>query len=122
PGSVGSLELPRACRLDESLALLHRRPTGLDHDGPRLLLRVRDLAADLLDLAELLQLLREFRPGDAPRLHAVIVRVREDAHVHEVRLDRADVLAGSHVAFHRVLPTTLQLRIPGLDVHLHTWG
>jgi len=75
--------------------------------------------ADLLDLAEFLQLLLEFRPGDAARLHAVIVRIREDPHVHEVRLDRGDVLEGGHLDLGRDLPHPLEIRVTRLDVQLH---
>jgi len=55
------------------LEFLERRFARLDDEGFGPPLRVSDLALNLLDLAELLQLLLELRPGDAARFHPMIV-------------------------------------------------
>src|SRR2546428_66318 len=61
-------------------------------------------------------------PGDPPRFHAVIVRICEDPHVHEVRLDRGDVLEGGHLDLGRDLSHPLEVRVTRLDVQLHDRG
>src|SRR5437899_2651576 len=94
---VDAFDLHCADLLDEPLEFLERGLARLDDQGPGLPLDVPDLALDLLGLAEFLEPLLELGPRDASRLHAVVIRKREDPHVHEVRLDRRDVLEGCHL-------------------------
>src|SRR5947209_3733683 len=119
---VDAFDLHCADLLDESLEFLERGLARLDDQGPGLPLHVPDLALDLLGLAEFLEPLLELGPRDAPRLHAVVVRKREDPHVHEVRLDRRDVLEGCHLDLRRDLAHLLEVAVARLDVQLHDRG
>ena len=108
--------------LDEPLEFLERRLARLDDQGAGLPLHVPDLALDLLGLAEFLEPFLELRPRDASRLHAVVIREREDPHVHEVRFNRRDVLDRCHLDLRRDLAHLLEVAVTALHVQLHDRG
>src|SRR5438270_894129 len=108
---VDPFDLHRSDLFDEALEFLEGRLTRFHDEGARPLLHVPHLALHFLNLAELLHLLLDLGPGDAAGPHPVVIRIGEHAHVHEVGLDRGDVLQRRHLDLRGDLAHLLEVRV-----------
>src|SRR5438128_328540 len=116
---VDPFDLHRSDLFDEALEFLEGRLARFHDEGARPLLHVPHLALHFLDLAELLHLLLDLGPGDAAGPHPVVIRIGEHAHVHEVGLDRGDVLQRRHLDLRGDLAHLLEVRVSRFHEQFH---